>query len=109
MHSSAISLLYTMPQRQGIKPKETGRAGDDEAADCAETSAEQMRADSYLINLIDSPGHIDFSTDVSTATRLCDCGLIVVDVLEVRGSQSKIECRAMQCESTALLVYCARG
>lgn len=39
--------------------------------------------DSYLINLIDSPGHVDFSSDVSTATRLCDCGLIVVDVLEV--------------------------
>ena len=26
----------------------------------------------YLINLVDSPGRIDFSSDVSTATRLCD-------------------------------------
>jgi ribosome assembly protein 1 len=31
---------------------------------------------------VDSPGHLDFSSDVSTATRLCDGALIVVDVLE---------------------------
>lgn len=36
----------------------------------------------YLINLIDSPGHIDFCGEVSTATRLCDGCLIVVDVVE---------------------------
>ena len=36
----------------------------------------------YLINLIDSPGHIDFSSDVSTAVRLCDGGLLLVDVIE---------------------------
>lgn len=44
---------------------------------------DRARENSFLINLIDSPGHIDFSSDVSTATRLCDCALIVVDVLEV--------------------------
>jgi len=38
--------------------------------------------DRYLINLVDSPGHMDFSSDVSTATRLCDGALIVIDVLE---------------------------
>lgn len=31
---------------------------------------------------MDSPGHIDFSCDVSTATRLCDGALVVIDVLE---------------------------
>ena len=36
----------------------------------------------YLVNLMDSPGHIDFSSEVSTAVRLCDGCIVVVDVVE---------------------------
>ena len=36
----------------------------------------------FLVNLMDSPGHVDFSSEVSTAVRLCDGAILVVDVVE---------------------------
>ena len=36
----------------------------------------------YFINAVDTPGHPNFSDEVSSALRLCDAALLVVDVVE---------------------------
>ena len=69
MESSAISLLFRDPREQRRLDRDAAVSGS-------------VLAPPYSINLIDSPGHVDFSSDVSTAVRLCDGALVVVDAVE---------------------------
>ncbi|CAL8464184.1 g3719 [Coccomyxa elongata] len=69
MKSSAICLLHV--------PGATSLPGG--AASCTD---EDKRSKGFLVNLIDSPGHVDFCSEVSTAARLSDGALVIVDAVE---------------------------
>lgn len=51
---------------------------------------------SYLLNIMDTPGHTNFIDEVAAATRLADGAVIVVDVVEGVSKKSEKKKRIIQ-------------